>query len=121
VGNVILFEKATMASLFKRIVDKLFGPDPEPQPPLSAEELASTERYLLEIFAQQNAKAWQPVGAVLFSPRLRRLNPHVIHMEQGMTSLFEKGWVETHNARFLVLTDAGYERLKFLGLAKDES
>ncbi|MBV8046926.1 MAG: hypothetical protein JO171_07225 [Paludibacterium sp.] len=109
-----------MASLFKRIIDKIFGPDPEPPPPLSAAELAAAERFLLNIFAQQNAKAGQPVGAVLFSPRLRRLSPEVDHMEQGMTSLFEKGWVETYKARFLVLTDAGYERMKFLGLEKTQ-
>ncbi|TDR72031.1 hypothetical protein [Paludibacterium purpuratum] len=107
-----------MASLFKRLVDKVFGPDPEPPPPLSEQELAAVERFLFEIFVQQKAKAGMPVGAVLFSPRLRRLSPLVQHMEQGMSSLFEKGWVETHNARFLVLTDAGYERLKFLGLEK---
>lgn len=109
-----------MASLFKRLVDKLFGPDPEPLPPLSPEELAAAERFLFEIFAQQHATAGKPIGAVLFSPRLRRLSPQVVNMEQAMTSLLEKGWVETHNARFLVLTDAGYQRLQFLGLADEK-
>ncbi|BEV71330.1 MULTISPECIES: hypothetical protein [unclassified Paludibacterium] len=107
-----------MRALLKRLSDRIFGPDPEPLPTLSPEELAAAEHFLFEIFAQQNAKAWQPVGAVMFSPRLRRLSPQVQHMEQAMSSLFEKGWIETHNARFLVLTDAGYERLRFLGLER---
>lgn len=105
-----------MANLFKILIDKVFGPDPEPAPPLSPEELAAAERYLFEIFAQQKARAWDPVGAVMFSPRLRRSRPEAMHMEQAMSSLFEKGWVETQNVRYLVMTDAGYARMLALGI-----
>jgi hypothetical protein len=106
-----------MANPFKIIIDKIFGPDPEPPPPLTPEEFAAAERFLFEIFAQQNAKAGDPVGAVMFSPRLRRRRPEAIHMDQAMTALFENGWIETQNVRFLVLTEAGYARMQVLGLA----
>ena len=105
-----------MINPFKIIIDKIFGPDPEPQPPLSPEELAAAERFLFEIFAQQKADAWKPVGTVLFSPRLRRSNPQVYNMDRAMTSLLEKGWVETQHIRYLVLTDAGYAHMQTLNL-----
>lgn len=109
-----------MANLFKRIIDAIFGPDPEPPPPLTPEQFAAVERFLFEIFAQQRARAGDPVGAVLFSPRLRRRRPEAIHMDQGMTVLFENGWVETHNVRFLIMTEAGYARMQALGIKYEE-
>jgi len=105
-----------MANIFKMLIDKVFGPDPEPPEPLSPEVMAAAEHFLFEIFAQQKAVAWKPVGAVLFSPRLRRRHPQVYNMDQAMDSMFRKGWIETKNVRFLVLTDAGYAQMLALGI-----
>lgn len=107
-----------MIQLLQKLLERVFGAD-EPQPELSPEDLAAAEHYVFEIFAQQKAHAWQPVGAVLFSPRLRRTHPQAPHLDQGLSSLFAKGWVETHNVRFLVLTDAGYQRMLTLGIRPD--
>ena len=108
-----------MANLFTRIFDKIFGPN-EPPTPLTPAQLAAGERFLFEIFAQQKVKAWEPVGAVMFSPRLRRSRPEAMYMDQAMTMLFENGWVETHNVRYLVMTDAGFARMLALGLKPKE-
>jgi hypothetical protein len=105
-----------MANFFKNLLDKIFGPDPEPEPPLSPEDMAAAEYFMFEIFAQQKATAWKPVGSVLFSPRLRRRNPLAHHMGQAMDSMFSKGWVETKNVRFLVMTDSGYAQMLALGI-----
>ena len=105
-----------MANLFKRLADKIFGPDPEPAPPQTPEQLARAEHFIFEIFAQQKATAWRPVGTVLFSPRLRRNSGIAHHMDDAMTSMLAKGWVETKNVRFLVLTDSGYAQMQALGI-----
>jgi hypothetical protein len=110
----------SMANVFSKLIDAIFGPAGEPEPPLTPEEQAGIERFIFEIFAQHKAKAWTPVGTIAFSPRLRRRSGNAHLMDRGMSYMLAQGLVETHNVRNLVLTDAGYARMQSLGIKAPE-